>query len=134
MILAIAAALAIAMLAFAFLIRESDLTHEPAATPWNHLEGRKASIYENLRDLQFEYRLGKLSDDDYSRSKTELQSELATILSEIETLKAAPADSVTPKPSKRKAAGKFSCPHCKATFDKSLKFCGDCGKPMEASA
>ena len=33
--------------------------------PCQHLEERKAAIYENLRDLQFEYRVGKLSDADY---------------------------------------------------------------------
>jgi rRNA maturation endonuclease Nob1 len=24
------------------------------------------------------------------------------------------------------------CPHCSAAFDKPLKFCGECGKPMKA--
>ena len=51
-----------------------------------HLETRKAAIYENLRDLQFEYRVGKLSDDDYQRTKKEMQAELAALLAEIDAV------------------------------------------------
>ena len=37
-----------------------------------YLDDRKAQIYENLRDLQFEYRVGKLSDEDYQSTKRDL--------------------------------------------------------------
>ena len=70
-----------------FLVRQQDLPQPVGVAPWKHLEGRKASIYENLRDLQFEYRLGKLSDADYQQTKTDLQAELATVLAEIDRLK-----------------------------------------------
>ena len=49
---------------------------EPVS-PFQHLDERKAAIYENLRDLQFEYRVGKLSDADYQSTKKDLQKELA---------------------------------------------------------
>jgi len=140
MLLALAAALAIAVLSFTFLLRPQDVHQGAGATPWKHLEGRKASIYENLRDLQFEYRVGKLSDADYQRTKTDLQTELAKVLAEIDELKAA-APAVSPatgQPSRTAASKKAVvanvCPHCNAKFDKALKFCGECGKPMGASA
>ena len=66
-----------------------DLPETAAPPPYQHLEERKAAIYENLRDLQFEYRVGKLSDADYERTKKELQAELATVLAEIDKLKGA---------------------------------------------
>ena len=53
-------------------------------SPIQHLEDRKYAIYDNLRDLQFEYRLGKLSDDDYQQTKQALQKELAVVLAETE--------------------------------------------------
>jgi hypothetical protein len=59
---------------------------EPVS-PFQHLDERKAAIYENLRDLQFEYRLGKLSDDDYQSTKKDLQKELARVLAEVDKLK-----------------------------------------------
>lgn len=139
MLVAIAAAMVLAALAFTFLVRSEPAPETAGTTPWKHLEGRKAAIYENLRDLQFEYRLGKLSDEDYQSTKLELQAELARVMAEIDQMTAAGADAVagtqqpTGKRKESKASG-YVCPHCTARFDKALKFCGECGKPMGASA
>jgi hypothetical protein len=128
------AALAIAFLLF---IRPKDLPKPAPASPFQHLDERKAAIYESLRDLQFEYRLNKLSDQDYQATKLELQKELAHVLAEADRIKAELGQSVkAPKPpaAAPKAAPvpqKTSvCPSCGAEFEKMLKFCGECGKPM----
>lgn len=138
MLLTTAAAFTIVLLGLTFTVRRRDLPQAAGVTPWQHLEGRKAAIYENLRDLQFEYRVGKLSDEDYQRTKKELQAELAVVLAEIDRLKAgnAPAAAVAAPVEKSAvaAAGAKQCPHCGAKFEKSLKFCGECGKPMGAGA
>ena len=97
-------------------------------------EGRKAAIYENLRDLQFEYRVGKLSDEDYQRTKKELQAELAVVLAEIDTLKGGSAPVAAAAVAQKAPVPANQCPHCGAKFEKSLKFCGECGKPMGAGA
>jgi hypothetical protein len=52
-----------------------------------HLEQRRATIYGNVRDLQNEYRMGKLSDEDYQSTKKDLQGELATVMAQIELAK-----------------------------------------------
>ena len=62
----------------------SDLPAPEPVSPFQHLDERKAAIYENLRDLQFEYRVGKLSDADYQTTKKDLQKELAGVLAEID--------------------------------------------------
>jgi len=77
-----AIAVTVGVLAFTFLIRPQDLPPEEAVSPVHHLDDRKAAIYENLRDLNFEYRLGKLSDTDYQKTKQGLQAELARVLAE----------------------------------------------------
>ena len=46
-----------------------DLPEPEPVSPFQHLDERKAAIYENLRDLQFEYRVGKLSDADYQHDQ-----------------------------------------------------------------
>ena len=79
-----AVVLILAAIAYILFIRPSDLPAPEPESPTKYLEERKARIYENLRDLQFEYRLGKLGDDDYQRTKLDLQRELAQTLSEIE--------------------------------------------------
>lgn len=145
MIIVITCVLAIAVIAFILTIRPSDLPAAEPESPFAHLDDRKAAIYENLRDLQFEYRLGKLSDSDYQNTKKDLQKELATVLAEVDRLKAQiasnPAMAVStpaPKPkTERAAAAKpivFVCPSCGATFEKSLKFCGECGKSMKVAS
>ena len=82
--IAAAAVLVIGVLVFTLLVRKEDLPEPEAESPVKHLEERKATIYENLRDLQFEYRVGKLSDQDYQQTKLDLQKELAAVLAEID--------------------------------------------------
>ena len=69
MIIAITCVVAIAVIAFILGVRPKDIPQPEPVSPFQHLDERKASIYENLRDLQFEYRLDKLSDADYQAQK-----------------------------------------------------------------
>jgi hypothetical protein len=112
---------------FTLFVRTQDMPVPEAASPTRHLEDRKAVIYENLRDLQFEYRVGKLSDTDYQQTKVGLQRELAGVLAEIDKL--APAVAAAPKSKSAETPGTV-CPHCNARFPKPMKFCGECGKAM----
>ena len=126
-------------LLFTLYIREQDLPVVEAVSPYAHLEDRKAQIYENLRDLQFEFRVGKLSDADYQKTKLELQSELAKTLAEIDRHKGVkpeskPAAAVATKAPTAPEVQTFLCPHCNAKFDRPLKFCGECGKSMTGEA
>src|SRR5215469_16136515 len=128
MFLSVAVLLTVGTLVFTLFVRTKDVPAPVPVSPTQHLDERKAQIYDNLRDLQFEYRLGKLSDDDYQKTKVGLQAELAKVLAEIDAIKLqqpakAPLISV-PKP----AAAGTKCPHCGATFERALKFCGECGK------
>jgi hypothetical protein len=132
MILAAAVALIVLTVAFVFFIRPKDLPEVEPVSPTAHLDDRKAVIYENLRDLQFEFRVGKLSEADYQATKQGLQKELAGVLAEIDRVRgtapkaAAAAAPALPKP----AAGRTECPHCGAKFEQALKFCGECGKAI----
>jgi hypothetical protein len=54
-----------------------------------YLEERKEAVYENLRDLNFEHRAGKLSDQDFESQRAALESEAAGILAELSTLESA---------------------------------------------
>jgi hypothetical protein len=137
MIIAIACVVAIAVIAFVLGVRTQDLPEPEPESPFLRLDERKAAIYENLRDLQFEYRVGKLSDQDYQNTKKDLQKELAAVLAEVDALKAQLAGPVgqavppaLPKPTAPITTNGFLCASCGAKFEKQLKFCGECGKPM----
>ena len=53
------------------------------------LRERKETVYENLRDLNFEYKAGKFPAEDYEGMRTSLEDEAATVLAEIERLEKA---------------------------------------------
>jgi hypothetical protein len=63
----------------------------PEKTRAGYLRERKDAVYENLRDLNFEYKAGKVPDADYASLKSSLQDEAATILAEITRLENNPA-------------------------------------------
>jgi hypothetical protein len=58
----------------------------PKKTRAAYLRERKDAVYENLRDLNFEYKAGKLPEADYQSLKSSLQDEAATLLAEIARL------------------------------------------------
>src|ERR1700750_2134818 len=58
----------------------------PEKTRVSYLRERKDAVYENLRDLNFEYRAGKIPDADYQSLKATLQDEAATLMAEIARL------------------------------------------------
>jgi hypothetical protein len=66
----------------------------PEKTRVGYLLERKDAVYENLRDLNFEYKAGKVPDADYAALKSSLQEEAATILAEIARLEKEPASGV----------------------------------------
>jgi rRNA maturation endonuclease Nob1 len=137
-IIILAAVLAIVVIAFILGVRMKDLPEPEPESPFQHLDDRKAAIYESLRDLQFEYRLGKLSDEDYQTSKRDLQKELAVVLSDVDKLKAhlglnGTRPAAAKKMAQAAAAVGTVCSSCGAKFDKELKFCGECGKAMKVA-
>ncbi len=133
MIIILASLLTIGVLVFILTVRTKDLPEPEPVSPFEHLDERKAAIYENLRDLQFEYRVGKLSDQDYQQTKQDLQKELAGVLAEIDRLKQSLATQTPLAPAPKKTPQRYVCPSCKAEFPTALKFCGECGKPMRAA-
>jgi hypothetical protein len=138
MILVLAVAVVLGALFFTLFVRPKDVPDPLPVSPVEHLEERKRAIYDNLRDLQFEYRLGKLSDEDYQQTKQALQRELAGVLADIEEtlnkLGLPPTRVPAPRPAAVTPAAQkpvgVSCGHCGASFSQQLRFCGQCGKPI----
>ena len=54
----------------------------------DYLRERKDAIYDNLRDLNFEYLAGKYPEQDYAEQRTGLEDEAARVLAEIDRLTA----------------------------------------------
>ena len=81
------AALALTAICFAFVFwPQGRVLRRAAKTRRDYLEERKLSVYDNLRDLRFEYQAGKYPEEDYLAQRGALEHEAATILAEMDTL------------------------------------------------
>ncbi|UWZ83544.1 hypothetical protein [Occallatibacter riparius] len=65
---------------------ENGFAGQTDKTRLEYLLERKEQLYENLRDLNFEFRAGKYPEEDYQEQRTVLERETATLLAEIEHL------------------------------------------------
>jgi hypothetical protein len=77
--------LLIAIFAYVFY-PERHVERQRTKTRLDFLREQKEVLYENLRDLNFEYRAGKYPEEDYAAQSAALEDETAAVLAEIEQL------------------------------------------------
>ncbi len=77
-------ALAAATLLFIFYIEPDASDLAPHRSRLDQLMEQRDTIYDNLRDLRFEFRSGKYSEGDFEAMKTSLENEAAGVLAEID--------------------------------------------------
>ncbi len=68
---------------------ENAFASQREKTRLDYLLERKEQLYENLRDLNFEYRAGKYPEEDFVAQRALLEDETALLLAEIEHLQQA---------------------------------------------
>jgi hypothetical protein len=77
--------LALALFVYTFW-PENVFASQRAKTRLDFLLERKEQLYENLRDLNFEFRAGKYPEEDFHSQRAQLENEAALLLAEIEHL------------------------------------------------
>jgi hypothetical protein len=55
-------------------------------TRLDYLLERKEQLYENLRDLNFEFKAGKYPEEEFQTQRAQLEHETARLMAEIELL------------------------------------------------
>jgi hypothetical protein len=80
--------LTLALLVYTFW-PENVFASQREKTRLDYLLERKEQLYENLRDLNFEYRAGKYPEEDFTAQRALLENETAQLLAEIEHLQQA---------------------------------------------
>lgn len=71
---------------FCYIFKPARVAHAEEKTRLGFLYERKEQTFENLRDLNFEYKAGKLSDADFVSMRDSMEQEAANILAEIEQI------------------------------------------------
>jgi hypothetical protein len=79
-------AVLLCVVVFVYIFKPVPTEHAAEKTRLSFLYERKEQVFENLRDLNFEYKAGKLSDGDFSSLRDSMEQEAANILAEIEEL------------------------------------------------
>ena len=77
--------LTVALFAFIFW-PEKNPFFQADKTRVDYLRERKDAVYENLRDLNFEYLAGKYPEQDYAEQRGALEDEAAQVIAEMEAL------------------------------------------------
>jgi NADH pyrophosphatase NudC (nudix superfamily) len=109
-------------------------------TEWDLLQRKKEVVLGNIQDLDFEYKCGKLSDEDYQKIRAEMSAEAAGVFQEIENIEAdSDLDALIRREigarkdrPKTSASAAARCESCGASNPAHNKFCAECGAKLKA--
>jgi len=86
-IIIICTLLSVLLLGYVFY-PEKQVAAQSEKTRIEYLRERKDALYDNLRDLNFEYRAGKYREDEYAAERAVLEAEAGDVVGEIEMIEA----------------------------------------------
>ncbi len=114
---------------------ESAIVEE---TEWDLLQRKKEVTLGNIQDLDFEYKCGKLSQEDYQKVRAEMSAEAAVVFQEIEHIESgADLDALirreisARKNKARTAIPTTACSSCGSPNPLPNKFCAECGAKLK---
>jgi hypothetical protein len=114
-----------------------------AETELDRLIERKTAIYGNLKDLAFEYEMGRLSEEDFRQLEAGYKNDAAVILQKLEEMGASKnLDESIEKDIASKKNGisaeasksppnRTKCSSCGADIIPGKNFCADCGHRLQ---
>ncbi len=100
-----------------------------AAQPWDSLVSQRDTAYQALKELEFEYNLGNLSDADYSDLRERYRSQAAGILQKLETEMNRPDPGDLPANISADTPH-MACPFCSEDVEAADTYCWRCGKQL----
>lgn len=107
-------------------------------TPAADLRRRRMVVYENLRDLEFEYQARKIAAGDYESLRENYKAEAARLMLASQELEHGTAEDrfIEREVAARRAALKnrapqpYVCKKCGFENPVPVKYCGECGSPL----
>ncbi|MFQ6616764.1 MAG: zinc ribbon domain-containing protein [Fidelibacterota bacterium] len=80
-----------------------------------HLYTGRDTLIRALKDLEFDFQMGRISEDDFREGNSWYRREAADVLREIDSLE---------------GDGRAQCPSCGAGVSKRDRFCARCGSRL----
>lgn len=93
------------------------------------IEGRREEVLLALRDLEFDYKTGKVTEEDYGPLHAQLLAEAAKY---IEAEKEEDQQLETLIQSHRKSTSNLKCDSCGTPLEAGQKFCSKCGQAAKS--
>jgi hypothetical protein len=90
------------------------------------LEARKAEIYAAIRDIDFDYRMGKLSQEDYETLREQYKAEAIGMMKQIDQAQLGKSQRGAKAAAVANANSRF-CHHCGQPAAAADRFCSACG-------
>ena len=118
--------LAVFVVALPFREKEAKGTGKTKAAASK--EGRREEVLFALRDLEFDYKTGKVSEEDYQPLHQQLMLEAARF---IEAEKEQEQQLEALIQNRRKTKSQAKCQSCGAPMEAGQKFCSKCGEAVK---
>ena len=112
---------------FAFIahpILNPPRVYKPKSDALDELIAQRDSAYQAIRDLDFDYQLGKLSTADYTLLRERYKARAASILEQIDAQSAAPESATLARDVI------LRCGNCHTPYEPEDKFCRKCGNKL----
>lgn len=110
-------------------------TLQMEVTPQADLKRRRLVVYENMEDLEFEFKSGKIAEKDYSSLKQNYLSEAASLMAASQELQRDDREEqiiekeIAARRERRRVPKieEYVCSACGFENPLPVKFCGECG-------
>jgi hypothetical protein len=135
---------AAALLVVAYPILSKGSTAKPASTAQESLDellGQRDAAMQALRELNFDHRMGKISDEDFAMFELNLKQHAADTLRALDQWEAQTADDLDADLERAIAARRShlaastqACPSCGRAAADEDRFCATCGTALAVVA
>src|SRR5512134_3555681 len=95
-------------------------------------EGQREAVLSALRDLDFDFKTGKVSEDDYTPLRAQLLSEAARYIEQEQESEKKLEELIQSRRTAQRWAS--SCEHCGAPMQVGQRFCAKCGLAVTQAA
>jgi len=104
---------------------------EPSSNNYaSDLIERKEAIYAAIKDIEFDYQMGKLSKEDYQELRQQYKDDAVKLLKKIDQKQKKVIKGEAIRAKKKNAQPNF-CWMCGTALVASDKFCANCGEKIE---